>query len=363
VITLTRDGARRRLEAVGLGVGRYTLVVLANRGTGIVSQTPSAGAKADSGTLVDLVENRPPEVRRVRVPDLSGKSVAASESALQRDSLVLGDVLRPGINAVDRVIDQGPKPGETVFMHSAVTIALGVSAGPPPERMIRIPAVVTLSVDSARRTLSDSGFTRISIGAGRDRLTSTSIVETQTPPAGTFATPATLMSLVAHAPAPLPPMPNLVGQRSQVARIAAELDSLRMVVVSEIRSLRLHDEVVRQYPEARQPRRADNTVDVFVEIPFIPPLAAAALGVGVVGGVGGESVRRWRRRNRVKRPASGVTLKPIASKPAPPVLQAEGGGGSLIKTSFTLRFGCESSPSTLEVQGDSLVKPEKAPDA
>jgi beta-lactam-binding protein with PASTA domain len=358
VIKLTREVARQRLASAGLGVGRYTLVVLANRGTGIVSQTPSAGASADSGTLVDLVENRPPEVRRVRVPDLSGRSVAASDSALQRDSLILGDVLRPGVNALDRVIDQRPQPGQMVFLHSPVTIALGASTGAPPDTLIRLPGVVNLSVDSARRMLTDSGFTKISIGGGGDRLTSASIVESQTPAGGTFVTANTLVSLVAHAPPPLPTMPNLVGQRRQVARIAAELDSLRMIVVSEIRSFRLHDEVVRQYPEARQPRRPDNTVDVFVEIPFIPPLAAAVLGIGVVGGVGGESVRRWRRRNRVKQPTSSVTLKPITGEPPPPVLEAEG-GGSLIKASFTLRFGVESSPTTLEFPGDSLIKPEK----
>ncbi|MEO7502425.1 MAG: PASTA domain-containing protein, partial [Gemmatimonadaceae bacterium] len=275
VAEMTRERARGRLAEVGLGVGRYTLIVLVDRANGIVSQRPGAGATADSGSLVDLMENRPPEVRRVLVPDLSGKSVAASDSALRRDSLVLGDVLRPGINAVDRVMDQRPHPGETVFMHSPVTIALGVATGPPPDRMIRLPGVVNLTVDSARRTLSDSGFTRISIGGGAGRLTSASIVESQTPLAGTFVTPATAVSLVARAAPPLSPMPNFVRQRPQVARVAAELDSLRMIVVSEVRSLRLHAEIVRQYPEAGRPRRVDKTVDVLVEFPFVPPLAAA----------------------------------------------------------------------------------------
>jgi beta-lactam-binding protein with PASTA domain len=271
---------------------------------------------------------------------------------------VLGDVLRPGINAVDEVIDQRPQPGDTVFMHSPVTIALGVAGGPTPDRMIRLPGVVNLTVDSARRTLSDSGFTQISIGGGGGRLTSASIVESQTPPAGTFVTPATLVSLVARAAPLLLPMPNFVTQRPQVARVAAELDSLRMIVVSEVRSFRLRDEIVRQYPVAGDARRVDRTVDVVVEVPFIPPLAAAVLGIGVVGGIGGETVRRWRKRNRVKEPASGVTLKPVTGVPAPPVLHAEA-LGSLIKASFTLHFGVESSPATLEVQGDSIVKPEK----
>jgi beta-lactam-binding protein with PASTA domain len=359
VITLTREAARQRLENAGLGVGGYAFVVRTDRRSGIVSQTPAAGSQADSGSLVDLEENRPPEVRRVQVPDLRGRTIAASERMLRSVGLVLGEVLRPALNAVDRVKEQRPQPGETVVMNSAVIIGLDVIAGPGPEKMIRIPAVVNLTVDSARKTLTDSGFTTISIGGGGDRFASASIVESQTPPAGTFALPATLLTLVAHAPPRLPPMPNLVGQRRDVADVVAELDSLRMIVVSEIRSFRLHDEVVRQYPEAQRPRRADNTVDVFVEIPIVPaPIALAVLGLGVVGGVGGESVRRWRKRNRVKQPTSAVTLKPLASEPAPPELHAEA-LGSLIKSSFTLHFGVESSPSTLEVEGDSLVKPEK----
>jgi beta-lactam-binding protein with PASTA domain len=359
VLKLTREAARQRLQGVGLNEGRFTLVSLQDRVTGIVSQTPREGAMADSGALVDLVENRPAEVRRVQVPDLSGKSVAASDTALRRDSLVLGDVLRPGIDAVDRVVDQRPQPGQTVFVHSAVTIALG--AGLPPEQLIKLPTVVNLSVDSARHLLNDAGFTKLSIGGGGDTLTSASIVESQTPRGGTFVTPNTLVLLVASA-RPLPTMPNLIGQRRQVARIVAELDSLRMIVVSENRKFRMHDEIVSQDPVARSPRRRDNTVDVVVEIPFIPPLAAAVLGLGVVGGAGGETVRRWRRRIRNGRPPSAVSLKPVKGEPTPPVLHADG-RDSLIKAAFTLRFGMDSGPFKLEVPGDSLVKPKEQSDA
>ena len=360
VLTLTREAARQRLQSVGLNEGRFTLVSLRDRETGIVSQTPREGAMADSGALVDLVENRPPEVRTVRVPDLSGKTIAASDSALRSDSLVLGDVLRPGINPVDRVIDQRPQPGQMVLMHSAVTVALG--AGMPPDSTIRLPAVVNLSVDSARRILSDAGFTKLSIGGGGDKLTSASIVESQTPGGGTFVTPNTLVSLVARAPMPLPTMPKLIGHPRQVARMVAELDSLRMIVVSENRRFRLHDVVVSQDPIARSPRRRDNTVDVVVEIPFMPPLVAAILGLGVVGGAGGETLRRWRRRIRNGRPSSAVALKPVKGEPTPPVLHAEG-RDSLIKAAFTLRFGMDSGPLKLEVPGDSLVKPKEQSDA
>lgn len=248
VIELTREAARRRLESEGLGVGRFTRVVRPGTDGVIVSQRPAPRTTVDSGSLVDLVENRAPEVRRVRVPDLAGKSVAAADSALRSDSLVLGEVLRPAVDAVDRVIVQRPEPGQTALMHSAVTVALGTESPAQPAPTTRVPLVVSLTLDSARRILADSGFTQLSLGGGGDAFTSASIVESQAPPAGTFAAPNTLVSLVARAPPPLPPMPNLIGQRRQVADVVAELDSLRMIVTSEVRKLRLRDEVVSQDP-------------------------------------------------------------------------------------------------------------------
>ncbi|MBA3341741.1 MAG: PASTA domain-containing protein [Gemmatimonadaceae bacterium] len=360
VIDLTREAARRRLESNGLGVGRFTRVVRPGADGVIVSQRPAPRTTVDSGSLVDLVENRAPEVRRVRVPDLAGKSVAAADSALRRDSLVLGEVLRPAVDAVDRVIVQRPEPGQTVLMHSAVTVALGAES-PQPAPTTRVPGVVSLTLDSARRILANSGFTQLSLGGGGDAFTSASIVESQAPPAGTFAAPNTLVSLVAGAPPRLPPMPNLIGQRRQVADVVAELDSLRMIVTSEVRKLRLRDEVVSQDPEHQRPRRPDSTVDVVVEIPFIPPVAAAMLGLVVVAGVGGATVLKWHTRGPTP-PPSAVVLKPVTREPAPPVLHAEE-RDTLIRAAFALHFGRDAGPWNLELPSSSIVKSEEWPDA
>ena len=141
-----------------------------------------------------------------------------------------------------------------------------------------------------------------------------------------------------------------------------EIDSLRIVVISAVRRLRLRDEVVSQNPTPRSPRRANNTVDVVVEIPVMPPVAAAILGFAVVAGAGGASVRQWRKRVPRDTPPSGVILKPLTGEPAPAVLQADG-RETLIRAAFTLRFGMDSGPWNLEVPGDSLVKPGEPPDA
>jgi hypothetical protein len=100
-------------------------------------------------------------------------------------------------------------------------------------------------------------------------------------------------------------------------------------------------------------------VDVVVDIPVMPPLAAAFLGFGVVTGAGGVTVKKWRDRMRRRVQASRGTLVPVAGTPTPPVIDDDE-LKSLIRTSFTVRFGQDSDAPKLEVPDDSLVKPEKA---
>ena len=363
---LTRQAARQKLESVGLGVGSITLVVLPRTDTVIVSQRPAPPATADSGSLVDLVENRPGEPRRVTVPDLSGESIAAATAILRRDSLVLGDVLRPAVHAVDRVIDQQPKAGEPAYMHSRVTVALGIDSPLRPPPTVRVPGVVTLTVDSARHVLADAGFTQLSISSHGESLTSTSTVVSQTPAAGTFAVSNAQIALVADPFGPLP-VPNLVGLRWGEAQTAAEIDGLQLIAGDTIRRLRLHDQVVRQIPRAGSPRPPDSKVSVTMAVPLMPPLVAAILGSLIVVSGGGAAVKKY-WRNGKKRPdegdpptASDVIFAPVAGRIEAPLLHTDG-HGTLIRGSLTLRFGEDADPWKLNVEGDSIVKPEKPSD-
>jgi len=367
VTGLTRQAAKQKLESVGLGVGSVTLVVRPNIDTVIVSQQPAPPATADSGTLVDLVENRPPELRRVIVPDLLGKSIAAAATILRRDSLELGDVLRPAAHAVDLVIDQQPKAGTSAYMHSRVTVALGIDSPLRPPPTVRVPGVVTLRVDSARHVLAASGFTQLSISSHGESLTSTSTVESQTPAAGTFAVPNTQIALVAT-PFDSLPVPNLVGFRGEAARIAAEIDGLKMIASDTVRRLRLHDVVISQTPRALSPRPPDSKVNVTIAVPLMSQLAAAILGSLIVvgGGGAGATIKKWRGKRRPDGrdppPASDVIFTPVPGRIEAPVLHTDG-QGTLIRGSLTLRFGQDADPLKLNVEGNSLVKPEKPPDA
>ena len=153
------------------------------------------------------------------------------------------------------------------------------------------------------------------------------------------------MSLIARTPPPPPLVPNLVGQRKKAARDIAQLDTLRMIVTSELRRLRLRDKIVSQNPEPWTPRRADMTVDVVAEIPVIPPvLFFGMLGVGAVGGV----ILRLR-------PRISSRLVKVTQPPTPPVLDING-RDTLIDTEFTLRFDLTDDPLETECEHESIVK-------
>lgn len=367
VIGLSRKDAAGRLRRAGLAIGRVTLVVVPDRDTVIISQTPEARSRVDSGTLIDIVENRPPEVHRAVVPDLKGKTLFESALALRENSLLLGEVIRLGARSVDTVSEQRPAAGESVFVNSEVSVALGVQGS---AQSLVLPDVVNLSVDSARGILSDSGFARVSIAGRGDPLTSRSIVESQNPVAGTVMDPSVTVSLVARAPVPPLPVPNLVGKTRAQAQTMADIDNLTMIVTSEVRRLRFKDRVASQDPAPPSPRRADNRINVTVEVPVIPPLVAGLLALAVVGGIAlmllvpppTPPIEPSPPSPPPQQSSPTVTLEPVTKVSETPVIHV-GGHENIVSSAFTLRFDVTSDPAEIEVPEESLVKSEESQDA
>ena len=194
VIGLTLQEAADSLKRALLAVGHVDSLTNEGGEGKVLRQDPHAGATAhandgidlivvvNSPAPVDTVVKQPPIVRYVVVPALTDKPIKAADSALKAAHLVLGEVIRLGPDGGDRVTDQQPKAGTKALVRSAVNVALGNAV---PVVGTFIPDVVNMSVDSARRILADSGFARLSIDGGGDRITSRSIIESQRPPAGT----------------------------------------------------------------------------------------------------------------------------------------------------------------------------------
>ncbi len=342
IVRLSRDSAESRLASAGLGVGAVTLVATRDLGQGIVTQSPAGDTFADSGSLVDLVENRPPEERTVEVPDLTGLTLAGASQALRRDSLFLGDVRQPGTRYVDEVVSQKPPARSRAFLHTAVDVTLGSDTTTV---LLEVPDVLSLSVDSARRVVIGRGFTSVSIRSERDSVTSASVVVAQNPPGGRFVNPDFLVSVVVAIPA-VPPVPDVRGLHPDDAEAAVTVRGLRLVIVDRVRALRLSPAVIVQSPAPPSPPQSD-VVSVVIEIPVVPPVAAAAvLGLAVVGGAAGHTIRR-------KLLQGSIRLDPdFSSRLGPDSVAAD----SLIKGSLTLRVEVQEVPLEGTKPDGSLIK-------
>jgi hypothetical protein len=310
----------------------------------------------------------------ISVPDLTGLSTAQADSVLRRNSLFLGIVRRPGERALDRVEGQEPVPGSDAYMYSAVDVTLGVEG--TGIALVELPDVIGLTADSARVVLVDRGFNRLSFRTGGGALTSGSVVLTQDPPGGQFANPELLVILLAGAPLPPPePVPNLVGLDPDVARGATVVRGLQMVILDEVRRLRLTPVVMTQVPAPPLPPPPDNTVSVTLAIPIVPPVVAAfAGGVLVVGA--GFTGRDWIRRRRLRseeerqkqeqerrrkeRDSPGVTLRRQVDRPE--ITPEQPASGGLIRASLTLRMEVTEELTDGQAPAASLIKSWKPRD-
>lgn len=372
VLGLFRSDAEDSLNAAGLGVGTVTLVSVNDQADVIVRQAPDPGTPADSGSLVDLVENRRPETRKVRVPDLIRLTIADAANALRRDSLYLGAVLRPGVDPVDRIASQNPPAGSEAYLNTAVDVTLGSADSAVP--LVEVPDVLNFPTDSARRVLVDRGFSRLSFRSESRAPISGSVIVAQDPPGGEFVNPGLLISLVMGPPV-RPPLlvPRLIALSPEVARGVAAVRGLQMVVSDEVRRLRLTAVVLTQVPPQGNPPPPDNAISVTVAIPIVPPIAFAIGGVGVaVAGAGytvREKVRDRKKREKEKREKeerkkanqSGVELHTDPGSPA--ISLHDPSSGSLIRASLTFRIEVNEGLIASDIPEGSLIKSWKPEDA
>jgi beta-lactam-binding protein with PASTA domain len=368
VVGLPRSAAEDSLKAAGLGVGAVTLISVRDQNEVIVRQLPVARTPADSGSLVDLVENRRPETRMVRVPDVTGLTIADAANTLRSDSLFLGAVLRPGVDPVDRIASQNPAAESDAYMHTAVDVTLGSadSAGSTVD-LLEVPDVLNLPSDSARRVLVERGFTRLSFRSEGGALISGSVVVAQDPSGGDFASPGLLVSLVTGPPARPPVLvPGLITLNPDMARDVAAVRGLQMVVGDEIRRLRLTAVVLTQEPEQGSPLPPGNAVTVTVAIPVVPPVAVAIAGAAVVFAGVGQTIRgkvreKPEQKKQDKPDQGGIELDPEPGIPT--ITLDDPSSGRLIQKWLTFRIEVSEGlvgPDALEV---SLIKSWKPRDA
>jgi beta-lactam-binding protein with PASTA domain len=144
----------------------------------VLDQFPDADQEPDTRT-VDLVLS---ELRKVKVPDLIGKSVNAAKGILRRNDLEVGRIRYvESVSAEGIVISQKPSPHDGALVTEGSSINLEVSK----LIMSAVPDLSGKSVTSARSDLETAGFV---LGVVLpESLRWTGIVSGQNPQAGSKA--------------------------------------------------------------------------------------------------------------------------------------------------------------------------------
>lgn len=119
----------------------------------IIASEPSAGEVLDETSLVTLTVSRGP--RPIEVPGVTGDTLEEAIGTLRDLNLeaVVTDRRFDNDVPADRVIEQAPSAGSTLFRGDTVEVV--VSDGPPP---IEVPSVRDLSVSEAVAVLEGLGF-------------------------------------------------------------------------------------------------------------------------------------------------------------------------------------------------------------
>jgi serine/threonine-protein kinase len=123
----------------------------------VVSTDPAPGTPVAERTPVTISVGSGPS--QVRVGALTGLTQREAEAQLVAEGLAVGEVTQRDTtnpDEVGRVLSSNPTPGSTVAAGSAVSLVIGREV-----TTRQIPDVAGQSVDQARQTLQQAGFTNV----------------------------------------------------------------------------------------------------------------------------------------------------------------------------------------------------------
>lgn len=229
---LTRDQAEERLKAVSLepaAVAGYSETIAV--GT-VMGQAPGAGIEVSSGSPIVFQYSAGPAQRRVKVPDVAGKTRADARSALEKAELEprFYEVFSADV-AAGRVIAQLPAGGAQAAPGSEVAVVVSLGAG---VGAVTVPDVVGKSEADAVTAL-EAAQLRARVYKRYDPKVKAGLVIQQLPRAGsTAAAGGEAAVAVSLGPAPSGGEPSGVAAPDvtgmQQAEAKAALEALGLVV-------------------------------------------------------------------------------------------------------------------------------------
>ena len=155
-VGMTFDDAKTDIESRGLVVAdpKFRQTDAAAEGT-VLAQDPPKDTSVASGAVITLTVAKKPTT--VPVPNLTGKTLAEAQSALEAVGLRIGSQTQAPDATIPagRIISSNPASGELAKKNSFVDVV--VSTGP---EMVAVPDVTTgcLSLGAAKKAITDAGL-------------------------------------------------------------------------------------------------------------------------------------------------------------------------------------------------------------
>ena len=149
----------------------------------VMSQDPSAGTKAERGTVVNLTIS---EGREVEVPDLSNMSLSKAEETLKELGLRLGRTSPIASNSIDKdkIVSQDPEAGSSQQAGTEINVFL--STGPDSRaKIVEVPSLVGKTEEEARQIISRNNLTLREVNYNTSNNTEKGLVMSQSIAAGT----------------------------------------------------------------------------------------------------------------------------------------------------------------------------------
>ena len=266
VVGLDQATAESSIVAAGLAVGT---VSTANSDTvlagDVISQSPTGGSLAASGSTVDLVVSLGP-VQLTTVPDVVDLEQAAAESSIVSASLAVGTVSTANSDTVvaGNVISQNPTGGSSVAVGSAVDLV--VSLGPV--QMTTVPDVVGLDQTSAESSIVAADLVVGTVSTANSDTVLAGDVISQNPTGGTSVVTGTTVDLVVSlGPVQMTTVPDVVGLEQTSAESSIVAVGLAVGTVTTANSdTVLAGNVISQDPTGGAEVTAGTAVDLVVSL-------------------------------------------------------------------------------------------------
>jgi serine/threonine protein kinase len=113
----------------------------------VIHQNPREGIQIDEGNVIDITVSMGPEHKQDNVPILIGKTLDEAKAILEEQKIPIGEISKKPSEAPENVvIEQDPKPGESLSKEDAVHLV--ISSGPIQMQTIKLDIPLPTSPDS-----------------------------------------------------------------------------------------------------------------------------------------------------------------------------------------------------------------------